>query len=135
MLRAVAVLLDVVVRLGADPRARRGVRDLEAEAAVGEGEDVRDRRAAPSGVRDDDDLELETLRRVDREQANGVGALLLRDRVRLLRADRLLAGDEPHEALEIGAAELLVRSREARQLAEVRVAPLARRARARIARS
>ena len=120
----VAMLLDVAVRLGADPRARRGVRDLEAEATVGEGEDVRSRRPAPPRVRDDDDLELEALGRVDREQSNRVGALLLRDGVRLLRADRLLAGDEPYEPLEVGAPELFVRSRETRELAEVRVAPV-----------
>ena len=121
------MLLDVLVRLGADPRARRGVRDLEAEPAVGEREDVRDGRPAPPGVGDDDDLELEPLRGVDREQAHGVGALLLRDRVRLLGADGLLPGDEADEALEVGAAELLVRAGEARELAEVRVAPLCRR--------
>src|SRR5918993_5588750 len=118
------MLLDVAIRLGADPRTRRGMRNLEAEPAVGKGEDVRDGRPASTRVRDDDDLELEALGRVDRQQANGVRALLLRDRVRLLRADRLLAGDEPHEALEVGAAELLVRSGEARQLAEIRIAPL-----------
>ena len=41
-----------------------------------------------------------------------------------MRADRLLAGHEPDEALEVCAAELFVRPRQARQLAEIRVAPL-----------
>ena len=99
--------------------------DLEAEPAVGEREDVRDRRPAPSRVGDDDDLELEPLRGVDREQADGVGALLLGHRVGLLRADVLLPLDEADEPLEVGAAQLLVRPREARELAEVRVAPRA----------
>ena len=61
---------------------------------------------------------------MDREQPHGVGALLLRDRVALGRADGVLLGDEPDEALDVGAAELLVRPREARELAEVRVAAL-----------
>ena len=60
---------------------------------------------------------------MDRQQPDGVRALLLRDRVALRRADRLLLLDEADEALDVGAAQLLVRAREPRQLAQVRVAP------------
>ena len=67
LLRAVAVLLHVAVGLGPDPRPRRRVGDLEAEPAVGEREDVRDGRPAPSRIGDDDNLELEPLGGVDRE--------------------------------------------------------------------
>jgi hypothetical protein len=52
-----------------------------AEDLVGGG---RAARVAP-GVRDHDDLELEPLRGVDREQPHRVGALLLRDRPRAAR--------------------------------------------------
>ena len=40
------------------------------------------------------------------------------------RADRILLGDEADEALDVGAAQLLVRAREPRELAQVRVAAL-----------
>ena len=56
-----------------------------------------------AGVGDHDDLELEPLRGVDREQPDRVAALLLRDRVRLLRPERLLPLDEAHEPLEVGS--------------------------------
>ena len=98
--------------------------DLEAESSVGEGEDVGDRRPETTGIGDDDDVELEPFRRVDRQQAHRVGTFLLRHGVGLLGADGLLPGDEANEPLEIRAAQLLVRSREARELAEVRVPPL-----------
>ena len=62
---------------------------------------------------------------MDREQAHRVGALLLGDRLELARADRLLLGDEADEALDVGPAQLLVRAREPRELAHVRVAPAA----------
>ncbi len=56
--------------------------DLEAEAAVGEREDLvgggRPAEVTP-GVGDHDDLELEPFRSMDREQPDGVGTLLLRD--------------------------------------------------------
>ena len=95
-----------------------------------------DGRTAAPCVRDHDDLELEALGGVDREQPDGVGALLLRHRVRLLRPDRLLPLDEADEALDVGAAELLVRPREPRELAQVRVpAAAVRDARARRGRS
>ena len=105
--------------------AGRGVGDPEAEAAVGQAEDLvgRGRVAVAAGVGDHDDLELQPLRRVDRQQPDGVGALLLCDRVPLRRPDRLLLLDEADEAFDIGAAQLLVRAREPRQLAQIRVAP------------
>ena len=84
----------------------------EAEAPVGERDDlVGAARAADvaAGVGDDHDLELETLRGVDREQPDGVGALLLGDGLELLRAERLLLADEADEARDVGAAERLVR--------------------------
>src|SRR6185437_1146565 len=65
------------------------------------------------------------LRRVDREQADGLGSLLLRDRLELARAERLLVGDEADEALDVWAAQLLVRAREPRELPHVRVAATA----------
>ena len=99
--------------------------DLEAEPSVGQGEDVGHGRTAAAGIGDDDDLELEPLRRVDREQAHGVRALLLRDRVGLPGPDGLLPVDEADEPLQVGAAQLLVRTREAPELAEVRVPALA----------
>ena len=81
------------------------------------------RRAVPTRIGDDDDLELEPLRAVDRQQPDDVGALLLRDRFQLRRADRPELSHEADEALDVGTAELLVRAGEPRQLAEVRVAP------------
>ena len=102
-----------------------GMGDLEAEPAVGEGKDVRDRGPETPGVGHDDDLELEALRRVDGEQADGVTTLLLGHGVGLFRTERLLALDEADEPLEIGSAELFVGPREACELAKVRVAPSA----------
>ena len=102
--------------------------DLEAEAPVGEREDLVGRRrpaGVAAGVGDDDDLELEPLRGVDRQQPHRVGALLLRDRLELRRAERLLVADEADEALDVAAAQLLVGAREPHQLAQVRVAALA----------
>ena len=107
--------------------AGRRVGDAEAEAAVGEAEDLVGRRrvAIAARIGDDDDLELEPFRRMDRQQPDRVGSLLLGHGVALGRADRLLLLDEADEALDVGAAQLLVRPREPRQLAEVRVAPAA----------
>ena len=100
------------------------VGDPEAEAAVREAEDLVGGRRVPitAGVCDDHDLELEPLGRVDRQQTNRIGALLLGDRVALGGADRLLLTDEADEPFDVGAAQLLVGAREARQLAQVRVA-------------
>ena len=113
----------VVVECAAALRRHR-IGDAEAEAAVGEREDLvrRRRRLVAARVGDDHDLELEALRRVDRQQANRVGPLLLRDCLELARADRLLLVHEADEALDVGAAQLLVRAREPRELAHVRVA-------------
>ena len=106
------------------PLARDRVGDAEPEAAVRETEDLVGRRrvAVTPGVGDDDDLELEPLGGVDRQQPHRVGSLLLRDRVALGGADGLLLPDEADEALDIRAAQLLVGAGEARELAEVRVA-------------
>ena len=98
---------------------------LEPEAPVAQRKDVRDRRPIPACVRDDHDIELEALGSMDREEPDRVGALLLGDRVGLLGADVLLALDEAHEPLEVGATELLVRAGETGELAEVGVAALA----------
>jgi hypothetical protein len=62
---------------------------------------------------------------MNREQPNGVCPLLLRDGLQLFRADGLLFPNETHEPFEVRPAELLVRPREPRQLAEIRVAALA----------
>ena len=126
LLRAARLAHLVVVERAAALR-RHGIGDAEAEAPVGEREDLvgRRRRLVAAGVGDDHDLELEPLRRMDREQPHGVGALLLGDRLELARADRLLLGDEADEALDVGAAQLLVRAREPRELAHVRVAAAA----------
>src|SRR5581483_7685903 len=51
--------------------------------------------------------------------------LLLRDRLQLAGADGLLLRDEADEALDVGAAQLLVRARETRELAHVGVAAAA----------
>ncbi len=125
LLGALAVGPDVLVRGGGHARPGRGMRDLEAEAPVRQCEDVGRGRAVAPCVGDHHHLELEPLRGVDRQQADSVRPFLLGDRVGLLRSDRLLAFDEPDEALDVGAAELLVRACEPRQLAQVRVAPAA----------
>ena len=104
--------------------AGRRIRDPEAEAPVGEAEDlVGGRRVAVAArVGDDDDLELEPLGGVDRQQADGVPTLLLGDGVPLDGAHRLLLADEADEALDVGPAQLLVGTGEPRELAQVRVA-------------
>ncbi len=58
---------------------------------------------------------------MDRQQADGVGALLLRNRLELLGTHRLLVAHEAEEALDVPAAQLLVRARQPRELAQVRV--------------
>ena len=107
------------------PLARDRVGDAEAEAAVRETEDlVRGRRVAVApGVRDDDDLELEPLGRVDRQKADRVGPLFLGHGVALGGADGFLLLDEADEPLDVRAAQLLVGAGEPRELAEVGVAP------------
>ena len=126
LLAGARVLHGLVVERAAALRRHR-VGDAEAEAAVGEREDlVRGRRRLVAArVGDDHDLELEPLRGVDGQQPHGVGSLLLRDRLELARADGLLLGDETDEALDVRPAELLVRAGEPRELAHVRVAAAA----------
>ena len=115
--------LHHVELVGAAGLARDRIGDAKAEPTVRKGEDlVRRRRClVPSGVGHDDDLELESLRSVDRQQANRVASLLLGDGLELARADRLLVADEPHEPFDIRPAELFVRPREPGELAEIRV--------------
>ena len=60
---------------------------------------------------------------MDRQQPDGVASLLLRDGLELPRADGLLVEHEADEALDVGAAQFLVRAGEPRELAQVRVAP------------
>ncbi len=106
--------------------ARLRVDDAEAEAPVGPHQDLVGRRPArgvASRVGDDHDLELEAFGGVNRQQAHGVRPLLLGDRLELRGAHGLLAPDEPDEAFDVGAAQLLVRAREPHQLAQVGVAP------------
>ena len=62
---------------------------------------------------------------MDREEADRVRALLLRDRLGLARAGGVLVADEADEALDVGPAQLLVGAGEARELAQVRVAAAA----------
>jgi hypothetical protein len=109
------------------PLARQRVGDAEAEPSVGEAENLVGRRCVPvaPGVGDDDDLELEPLRPMDRQQPDRIGALLLGDGVALGRAHRLLLLDEADEALDVGAAQLLVGACEPRELAQVGVAAAA----------
>ena len=108
--------------------ARGRMHDPEAEASVCEGENlVRRRRPARVSARvgDDHDLELEPLGRMDRQQPDRIGPLLLRHGLELGRADGLLVADETDEALDVRASQLLVRPCEPHQLAQVGVPPLA----------
>ena len=123
-------LLGVVLRLAhrlvlerGHALAARRIDDLEAEPAVRKADDLLAARARPlpAGVGDDHDLELEPLRGVDRQQPDGPRSLLLRDRLELLDAGGVLLEHEAHEALDVGPAQLLERTGEPRQLAQVRV--------------
>jgi hypothetical protein len=113
----------LLVRARGLAHARRRVGDPEAEAAVGECEDLVSpgRGAVAAGVGDDDHLEFEPLRGMDRQQADHIGVLLLRDRFELARAGLVLVAHEPDETLDVGPPELLVRSCEPCELAQVRV--------------
>ncbi len=119
----VANLLEVEDRV---PIASGGMHHAKPEASVGERHDlVRPARPADvaPGIRDDDYLELEALRGMDRQQADGASTLLDRDGLELLRAERVLLADEPYEAREVRTSDRLVVAREAPQLAEVRKTP------------
>ena len=59
---------------------------------------------------------------MDRQEPDGVGALLLRDGLDLTRSRRVLLADEADEALDVGPSQLLIGPRKPRQLADVRVA-------------
>ena len=59
---------------------------------------------------------------MDRQQANRARALLLGDRLELLHPGGVLLEHEADEALDVGAAQLLVEPGEPRELAQVRVA-------------
>ena len=76
----------------------------------------------PPGVGNHDDLELESLRSVNRQQADRIASLLLGNGLELAGSNRLLVAHEPDESLDVGAAQLLVRAREPGELAEIRVA-------------
>ena len=126
-LLGLARLLDLFVGVHAATLAREGIGDAETEAAVRQREDLVGRRRRPvaPGVGDHDHLELQPLRRVDRQQADGIASLFLRDRFELARADGLLVAHEAHEALDVRAAELLVRPGQPGELAQVGVAAAA----------
>ena len=100
----------------------------EPESSIGERNDL----VAPARptrvtarVRDDHDLELETLGAVDGEQANGSGAFFLCDRFELLRSQRLLVLDEAHERGEICSSNRLVLAGEPAELPQVGKPPCA----------
>ena len=114
--------LVVLERADALPGER--VDHLEAEPPVREADDLLTpgRHALAAGVGDDDNLELEALRGVDGQEANRAGSLLLRHRLELLHPGGVLLGDEADEALDVGAAQLLVGAGQACELAQVRVA-------------
>ena len=118
-------LLDLFVRGGAAALARGGMRDPETEPAVGQRENLVRRRPRPVSPRvgDDDDLELEPLRCMDRQQTDDVGILFLGHGLEFLCADLVLLADEADEALNICAPQVLVGTRQPRELAQVRVAP------------
>ena len=118
-------LLEAEHRL---PVAPCRVHHAEPETTVRERDDlVRPARAADVApcVRDDHDLELEPLGRVDRQQPNRASALLLGDRLELLRAERVLLAHEADEAGDVRTANRLVVAREAPELAQVGEAPAA----------
>src|SRR5439155_11660721 len=99
LLLALDLSTHLVVAGRAASLAGRRVHDLEAEASVRERKDLVGcrRLAIASRVRDHDDLELEALRAVDRQQADRVPALFFGDGLELASADRLLLGDKTDE--------------------------------------
>ena len=123
--RGLLHLVPAEHRLAAAPC---GVHHAEPEATVRKRDDlVRPARAADVAprVRDDHDLELEPLGRVDRQQPNRASALLLGNGLELLRAERILLAHETDEAGDVCTANRLVVPREAPELAQVGEAPAA----------
>ena len=120
-----ACFLHRLVFVCAPALAGNRVGDAEAEAAIREREDLvrRRRRPVAARVRNHDDLELEALGGMDREQPHCVASLLLGDCLELTRADGLLVANEADETLDVRSPQLLVRTCEPRQLAQVRVPP------------
>ena len=115
-------LLHLLPREHALAPAARRVHRAEAEAAVRERDDLVRASRAPrvaARVSDDHDLELEPLGGMDRQQPHRTRSLLLRDRLELLRADRLLLSDEAREAGDVCAADGLVLACEPGELAEI----------------
>ena len=100
---------------------------LEAEAPVGQADDLLSAagRAVAARVGDYDDRELETLRRVHRQQPDRIRALVLCQRLRLVHSGRALVGDEANEPFDVTAAQVLEGAREPPELADVRVAAAA----------
>ena len=106
--------------------AVRGVHHPEAEAAVGERDDLVPASGAarvPARVGHDHDLELEPLRTVNGQEANGVRALLFGDCLELPGSEHLLVADEADEAADVTAADRLVLAGEPAELAQVREPP------------
>ena len=60
---------------------------------------------------------------MDGQQPHRAGALFFRDRLQLPHACRVLLDHEPDEAFDVRAAQLFVRARQARELAQVGVTP------------
>jgi hypothetical protein len=115
-------VLDIVPGENALASPARRVHHPKTEASVGERDDlVRAVRAAGVAprVRDDHDLELETFRSVNREEANRSAPLLLGDCLELLRPQRVLLPHETHEPLDVGAPDSLVVAGEPSELAHV----------------
>ena len=123
--RGLLHLVPAEHRLAAAPC---GMHHAEPETTVRKRDDlVRPARAADVApcVRDDHDLELEPLGRVDRQQPNRASALLLGNGLELLRAERILLAHETDEAGDVCTANRLVVPREAPELAQVGEAPAA----------
>jgi hypothetical protein len=125
LLSGVLRVADLLVSERSHTLPGERVNDLEPEAAVGQADDLFAARRRPLATRvgDHDDLELEPLGRMDGQEANGPGALLLGDGLELLDSCGVLLQDEADESLDVGAPQLLVRAREPGELAQVRVAP------------
>src|SRR3972149_4106033 len=87
--------------------------DLEPEPPVRQAEDLVAPRTRPVAARvgDNNDLELEPLRGVDRQQPDRPCTFLLRNCFQLAHARGILLPDEADEPPDVGAAGLLERAR------------------------